>query len=490
MQLSREQQIAFDIYKRGENLFLTGPGGTGKSALIKKIYEDAYDRFKDIHVSAMTGCAAVLLNCKAKTLHSWAGIGIGNGSNEQLLQKIKKNRFAKEKWKETDILVVDEVSMLSMKLFNTLNHLGQAMRRNKRPFGGIQLIFSGDFLQLPPVGDKGDLESQCFCFESDDWNTVFPRINQIQLIQVFRQKDELFTTILSQLRQGKIKRKTNDLLLEHVGRERDPHLIAEPTKLYPTRRQVDHINLTKMAALDSDAKTFSMQYHTNLEMSKKEMIVRAQFTDQEVQMELDFLANNLICDKKIIMKPGCQVMCIINITDADRELCSKSKDELILCNGSQGIIEDFCPITGHPIVKFNNGVTRIMAPHIWTSDKIPGVGVSQTPLILAWALTIHKSQGSTMDAAEIDAGSGIFECGQTYVAISRVKNLEGVYLASFDAKRVLVHTKAKEFYEALTLYHAGKKEPELVIAVPVPMSFSQFNYIEAKAELITDKYDE
>jgi hypothetical protein len=183
-------------------------------------------------------------------------------------------------------------------------------------------------------------------------------------------------------------------------------------------------------------------------------------------------------------------MCIINITDTETDSCRKSNDELILCNGSQGIIEEFCPISGDPIVKFNNGIIRVMTPHIWTSDKIPGVGVSQTPLILAWALTIHKSQGSTMDASEIDAGSGIFECGQTYVAISRVRSLEGLYLASFDVKHILVHTKAKEFYEALTLFHEGKKKPELVVAVPVPMSFSQFNYIEAKAELITDKYDE
>ena len=175
LSLSREQLIAFDKYVKGDNIFITGPGGSGKSALIKIIHKHAYNKFKDIQVTALTGCAAVLLNCKAKTLHSWAGIGLGNGTTEQLITKIKKNKFAKALWKGTDILVVDEVSMLSLKLFNTLNEIGKSVRGNLKPFGGIQLIFSGDFFQLPPVGDKDDPDTQRFCFESDNWNTVFQR---------------------------------------------------------------------------------------------------------------------------------------------------------------------------------------------------------------------------------------------------------------------------------------------------------------------------
>ena len=151
MELSKEQQLAFNKYVQGQNIFITGPGGTGKSALIRAIHKHAYSRFRDIHVTALTGCAAVLLNCKAKTLHSWAHIGLGNGSIEQLVTKIKKNKFAKSLWKSTEILVVDEVSMLSLKLFNVLNEIGKAIRGNQKPFGGIQVIFSGDFFQLPPV---------------------------------------------------------------------------------------------------------------------------------------------------------------------------------------------------------------------------------------------------------------------------------------------------------------------------------------------------
>jgi ATP-dependent DNA helicase PIF1 len=154
-----------------------------------------------------------------------------------------------------------------------------------------------------------------------------------------------------------------------------------------------------------------------------------------------------------------------------------------VCNGSQGIVTGFCDITGNPRVKFNNGIDRIMERHIWVSDKIPGVGVSQSPLILAWALTIHKSQGATMDAAEIDVGSGIFECGQTYVALSRVKSLDGLYLTSFDATRIRINKKVKEFYESLTLYHQTKETNEevyvpVIVAEPIPPEYSDVKIIK------------
>jgi len=443
MELSKEQQIAFDKYVQGHNIFITGPGGSGKSALIRLINEDAYKKFKDIHVTALTGCASILLNCKAKTLHSWAGIGLGNGTIEQLVTKIKKNKFAKALWRGTDILVVDEVSMLSLKLFDVLNAIGKAVRNNPKPFGGIQLIFSGDFFQLPPVGDKDEPDTQRFCFESEEWNTVFNPHCQIQLVKIFRQTDETYSTILNQIREGKIKRKSNDLLLEYVGRPFDSKLIAEPTKLYPTKNKVEQINVSKMSSLTGEEREYKLKYIKDLEMTKTDKLKRLEFTDKDIQVELDFLAGNLMCDKEMKVKIGSQVMCVINIK-------SESGDVLI-CNGSQGIIQGYCEITGSPKVKYNNGIEMTMVRHIWESDKIPGIGVSQIPLILSWALTIHKSQGATLDAAEIDVGSGIFECGQTYVALSRVKSLDGLYLTSFDAKRIRINKKVKEFYDNLTV---------------------------------------
>jgi ATP-dependent DNA helicase PIF1 len=470
MELSKEQQIAFDKYIQGHNIFITGPGGSGKSALIRLINDHAYKKFKGIYVTAMTGCAAVLLNCKAKTLHSWAGIGLGNGTIEQLVTKIKKNKFAKALWKSTDILVVDEVSMLSLKLFNVLNAIGKAVRNNPKPFGGIQLIFSGDFFQLPPVGDKDESDTQRFCFESEDWNNVFNPHCQIQLVKIFRQTDEIYSTILNQIREGKIRRKSNDLILQYVGRPFAANLVAEPTKLFPTRVKVENINNTKMSALQSDEKEFKIKYLKDLEMTRAERAMRCDYTDKDIQMELEFLASNLICEKEMKLKVGAQVMSIINI---------QSDRGLDVCNGSQGIITGFCAVSGCPQVKFNNGIEMIMTRNVWASDKIPGIGVSQVPLILAWALTIHKSQGATLDAAEIDVGSGIFECGQTYVALSRVKNLDGLYLTSFDASKIRINKKVKDFYDNLTLNQGENSEVVAqavvaeVVAIPVAVPITQ-----------------
>lgn len=490
MELSKEQKIAFNKYIQGHNIFITGPGGSGKSLLIKKIYEDAHLKGKNIQVCALTGCAAVLLNCKAKTLHSWAGIGLGNGTLEELILKIKKNKFAKAIWKNIDILVIDEVSMLSLKLFRILNEIGKNIRGNKKPFGGIQLVLCGDFYQLPPVGNKDDIETQQFCFECEAWNTVFPLSCQIQLIQIFRQTDETYTTILNQIRQGIIKRKTNDLLTRYVGRQYDSNLVIEPTKLFPTKNKVETINNSRMALLEGESKTFCLKYVKDLEITKAEREVRMSFTDKELQTELDYLAGNVMCDKELVLKIGSQVMCVINVqTDRGLEIC----------NGSQGIITGFCEVTHYPRVKYNNGIIMVMPGHVWVSEKIPGIGVSQVPLILAWALTIHKAQGATMDMAEIDVGGGIFECGQTYVALSRVKSLEGLYLTSFDAKRIRIHKKVKEYYDKLESYTSANDTAcngsdnscniiETVIATPIPDNiFMNYQYVEAKATLVEEK---
>ena len=446
MEFSKEQQLAFDKYIKGNNIFITGPGGSGKSALIRKIKEHSR---KEVQVCALTGCAAVLLNCKAKTLHSWAGIGLGNGTIEQNIKKIQSSRYKKEVWKNTDILIVDEVSMLSLKLFDMLNEIGKVIRQNPRPFGGIQLIFSGDFYQLPPIKSGDDLDTMRFCFESDNWNSIFNKDCQIQLIKIFRQTDETYSTILNQIREGKIKKKSNDLLEKYVGREADEKLLVEPTKLFPTKNKVEHINNSKMAALNTEEKEYDIKHVLDVEMSSEEKRMRAQYSKENCQIELDYLSGNLICDKKIKLKVGAQVMCIINI--------QLPNDEMI-CNGSQGIITRFCPTTNLPIVKYNNGVEMTMVRYIWVSENIPGIGVSQVPLILAWALTIHKSQGATLDTAEIDVGSGIFECGQTYVALSRVKSLSGLYLTSFDANRIKINKKVKEYYELLTLFQVAEQQ--------------------------------
>jgi ATP-dependent DNA helicase PIF1 len=196
-----------------------------------------------------------------------------------------------------------------------------------------------------------------------------------------------------------------------------------------------------MGKLAGDEVEYKLKYHSDLEMTPNERLIRHNYSPEQLKTELEYLKGNLRCDENIRLKIGSQVMCIVNIELTNGEM---------LCNGSQGIVIRFSTMDKkQPVVKFTNGFEMTMNYHVWPSENIPGVGVSQLPLILAWALTIHKAQGATLDVAEIDAGSGIFECGQTYVALSRVKSLEGLYLTSFDARKIRIHKKVQEFYQLL-----------------------------------------
>jgi ATP-dependent DNA helicase PIF1 len=448
MNFSREQQIAYNKYIAGENIFITGPGGTGKTALIRKIHADAVKRGKDIQVCALTGCAAVLLECKAKTIHSWAGIGIANGAIQVIVNRILKNRNTKANWKAIDILIIDEVSMMSQKLFELLDLIGKACRKDPRPFGGIQVIFAGDFYQLPPIGNKDEIETTKFCFESSLWLQTFPLANHVQLLHIFRQNDPIYQSILNQVREGRLKKSSNELLIQHAAREIPSELPMRPTKLYPTRHKVEAINSVEMMKLRGDEYRYEIKHHTDLEMTAQDRMVRLGYSKEQIHTELMYLQGNIMCDEIIKLKIGSQVMCIANIELSNGDM---------LCNGAQGVVMGLTS-QGMPTVRFNNGYQMNMSYHVWPSESIPGVGVSQIPLILAWALTIHKAQGATLELAEVDVGSEIFECGQSYVALSRVKSLEGLYLSAFDSKRIRINKKVQEFYQMLNDYGNKKKD--------------------------------
>ena len=451
--LSSEQKYAFDKYLEGKNIFITGPGGTGKSALIKKIYHHATVRNKNIRVTALTGCAALLLDCESRTLHSWAGIGLGTKSAEALAKSILNNKKKRTNWRSTQILVIDEISMMSKKLFELLFDIAQIVRNDRRAFGGIQVIFSGDFYQLPPIGNRMEEDSVKFCFESPYWSDLFKKDCVIQLVKIFRQKDSVYSEILNQIREGKIKKSSNNILNELVGRKVPEDYIIKPTKLFPVKMSVEQINNYEIEKIDSkvyEYKIKTVDMYESLTKSQREMR-NLYFTKIDIEAEQEYLLNNTNFDHLLRLKKGCQVMCMINITNSD--------DEIIICNGSQGIIVDINDIN-IPLVKFNNGITTLIGPANQESDKIPGICIVQIPLILSWALTIHKSQGTTLEAAEIDAGKGIFECGQTYVALSRVKSLEGLFLSSFDVSKIKINKKVKEFYESLKVDNTYNEKEE------------------------------
>jgi len=439
MNLSEEQQIAFDKYVQRKNIFITGPGGTGKSTLIKQLQLDAKRKNLNIQVCALTGCAAVLIGCKAKTIHSWSGIGLGNGTIGMHVKRVALNKYKSKTWKSVDILVIDEVSMMSQKIFEMLDAIGKAIRQNGMPFGGIQVIFLGDFFQLPPVGNKEEPETMRYCFESPLWKETFSMENTVKLTKIFRQTDEVYTKILNQIREGRLKKSSNDLLMSLVGRQIEEGSPIQPTKLFPIRSRVDAINERKMAELDSHESEFKLKYLKTIPAIGKDNIPLPKMTPEQIDVELLNIHNSILCNDVLKLKVGAQVMCVVNI-----ELPTGG----IICNGSQGVVTKFTE-QGLPVVKYRNGQEMMMNYHVWESENITGIGVSQIPLILAWAITIHKSQGATMDAAEIDVGSGVFECGQTYVALSRVKSLEGLYLTSFDASKILINKKVREFYDGL-----------------------------------------
>lgn len=444
MEFSLEQQHAFNKYQEGQNIFLTGPGGSGKSALIKHIFADAVKQGKKIQVCALTGCAAVLLECKAKTIHSWAGIGKGLGGN--VIDKVKRNKYARTAWKEIEVLILDEVSMMSKHLFELLDAVGKVVRRCSRPFGGIQLIFSGDFYQLPPVGQKELPDTCAFCFESTLWFITFAMENHVQLLKMFRQTDPLYISILTQIRQGRIKRSTNEFLMAHVGKSIELETSVKPTKLFPMKYQVEEVNQKEMNALENvETIYYEIKDSIDLTMNSSEKVLRLQFTKDQIKAELSHMRNVIPCGSEPVkLKLGAQVMCIVNI------VLEEMNDTL--CNGAQGIVIGFSKNDLKlPIVRYTNGYVMTMEYNTWKSENIPGIGVSQIPLILAWAITIHKSQGTTLEVAEIDAGSGIFECGQTYVALSRVKTLSGLYLSSFDISRVKINKKVQDFYSIISL---------------------------------------
>jgi ATP-dependent DNA helicase PIF1 len=429
---NEKQNYAFEKYKQGENVFITGPGGSGKSYFIQQIYNDAIQNGKRIQVTALTGCAAILLNCNAKTIHSWSNIGLGSLTKDSIVKKIYKSHLKRVNWTTIDILVVDEVSMMSQKIFELLDAIGKKCRKNDSPFGGMQLIFSGDFYQLPPVGSNDDPSTTNFCFESELWDYTFT--NQIEFDFIFRQDDDTFKKILNEIRNGKLFKSSLNVLKRCINKKINNDLV-KPTILYPTKKMVEKINQEEMEKLKCDDCTFSSSIIEDNDQIKSLSV----YNPQELAYEINYLNNNTLCEKTLCLRRGAQVMCVANLDLASR---------YPIVNGSQGKIIDF-DSKGYPMVEFLNGAKTTISPHIWRSEKYPSLGIKQIPLILAWAITIHKSQGITLEQAEIDAGSKIFECGQTYVALSRVKNLDGLYLTAFDPLQIRVKKKVREYYNSL-----------------------------------------
>ena len=450
--LSKEQKIAYDKFVNGENIFVTGPGGTGKTKLVQYIYEYSKEVNKNVPVCAMTGCAAVLLGNKARTIHSWSGIKLAKGPKDRIIAGVLKNRNVVREWNEAKCLVLDEVSMLSQKIFEILEELGRRTRKNAKVFGGLQVVFLGDFFQLPPIETENDPGTEKFCFESPMWNYVFSKENHIQLTHIFRQKDIDYINILMQVRKGYLDEEKSKLLETYVNRDYDPSSNngCIPAKLFAIRSKVDFINKQMFAKINEkefvNEAIVKTDCTTHIDSGKAisvELLKKCSMMSlEQKEYEVENLLNNNACSRLFRFKKGSSVMCSVNL-DMDNQIC----------NGAQGTITDIIEEGLYPIivVKFANGIIKRIGHHYWQSEEYPTVAVGQYPLMLAWALTIHKIQGATLKLAEIDIGSSIFEYGQTYVALSRIQSLDGLYLSAFHPQKIRANPLVIEFYENLII---------------------------------------
>lgn len=266
--------------------------------------------------------------------------------------------------------------MMSKRLFDILDIVGKTVRNvQSRPFGGIQLIFCGDFYQLPPVGiNTEDIDNSRFCFESENWFTTFPKENHIQLKQIFRQNDPVYCQILNQVREGRITRRTDEILRSRIGIllpdvSEDGTPQTKPTILYATRSRVDEINrleMEKLAILDPDSPTYNyeLKYVTDLPLSDKERQIRASQSQERIVSELSSLKNSILCDDRVNLRVGAQVMCVVNMEE------SVTTSATPICNGSQGVIvrmaENPTGLTPPlPVVRFNNGLEMTVNYHTW-----------------------------------------------------------------------------------------------------------------------------
>jgi ATP-dependent DNA helicase PIF1 len=421
--LTHEQRAVFDALMEGKSMALLGPAGVGKSYLLSVIYTELSQmKLCQVQLCAMTGCAALLIGHKAKTLHSWAGIGLGKEDVATLYSRIVKNGRAKKNWKTTDLLVIDEISMATPDLLDKLSELGKMIRKCSKPFGGIQVLFVGDFYQLPPVS-RGEA---LFAFESDVWKTLDCTM-ELTIIQ--RQKDPVFQRILMEARVGECS-PASCAILEACKKEWR-YLKIRPTLIFPRRAEVDQINTANLQALQENV----LLYKAKITLNRDKTPPTFKEKSEAFQFAVSMLDADAPYQVELELRVGAQVMLTTNL-DFD----------LGLVNGSRGVITELCTVTKLPIVEFVNGIKRTISWHEWAIDGYPFATRSQIPLRLSYAITIHKSQGSTLDCALIDIGSNTFEYGQAYVALSRVRSLEGLHIWSLNSAKVRCHPAVAAFY--------------------------------------------
>lgn len=388
------QEFALNILKSGQNVFLTGSAGTGKTYVLNEYISYLRERKVGVAITASTGIAATHIG--GVTIHSFSGIGIRDHLDYADLNRIKNKKHISKAIQNTDVLIIDEISMLHKNQLEMVNQVFQFVRNNQMAFGGIQLIVTGDFFQLPPISKTEESTKQKFAFMSKAW--LRAELVICYLSEQFRQSRDSLWFILEQIRGQSIE----DESVYELLATKDYQNFEQPTKLFTHNIDVDQTNEAELKKLKGE----SHYYYAKTKGS---------------QRLVEMLERSVLARVKLELKEKAEVMFVRN------------NPEKNYVNGTQATVVGFDD-DDNPVVRTKQGDEITVLPEQWTIDDETGKTLAyfeQIPLRLAWAITIHKSQGMTLDTAEIDL-SGAFEKGQGYVALSRLKSIEGLKLLGIN----------------------------------------------------------
>ena len=396
------QKQALAILKSGRNVFLTGSAGTGKTYVLNQYIRYLRSRRIPVSVTASTGIAATHL--EGTTIHAWSGIGIRDQLSPKQLRDLKSKKYLQKHMERTRVLVIDEISMLHARQLDLVNRVIRSFKENEEPFGGIQLVLCGDFFQLPPIGEAQESSRDKFSFMASSW--LEANLSICYLTEQFRQSDSQFSDLLNEIRSGHVSRASIELLNSRRTVDADPNESTESqkdlTRLYTHNLDVDRVNQDHLKKIKGRIRSFDARIKGNMKLAET-------------------IQRSIMAPPVLELKKGARVMFV------------KNNYEKGYLNGSLGEILSFDK-DGQPVVRLTTGAELKAEPEEWRVEDETGkllVGYTQVPLRLAWAITVHKSQGMTLDAALMDLGR-TFERGQGYVALSRVKNLEGLSLIDFN----------------------------------------------------------
>ena len=404
-----DQELALAILLSGRSALLTGAAGTGKTYLLNTFIAQARKRGKKVSVTATTGLAATHLG--GNTIHSWSGIGVSDHLPNNFFERLSKTR--RDVISKTDVLIIDEISMLHDFRLDMIDKVLRTVRENDQPFGGIQLVMSGDFFQLPPVNRPNE-QGGGFVVYSDAWQELQPAV--LYLERQYRQNDEQLLEILTALRTGDVRRHHVEALLARTEIEPPD---GDITELHTVNVDVDDINIQKLAELPGEERSY-------------------QQTTTGSKIYVENLQRSVLAPENLVIKLGALVMAV------------KNSPQKLYANGSIGTVVDFEPLTEYPVVEFRDGRRVTMVPDVWElrDGERKRASISQVPLRLAWAITVHKSQGMTLDAAKIDLRKAFVE-GMGYVALSRVRDLDNLYLYGINRRALEVSPDALAIDEVL-----------------------------------------